>query len=287
MTMEHPGRSELEPFCNQLALQFRNLYYGVNPGRWKSCFPVNRLIFILDSDGESSFTDATRKLVLRSGMRVLVPAFHEITHDQNETMLHLSIHFNLELYRSFDAFSRYHALFDDLTEEACSRARELAAETDRFRMAAKLFHLSWETFDAVLDRTGDSFEELLAGCSRYQPLLEYLAAHCHAGIEVGEMADVMHMNRETFIKKFIYDTGFPPKRFFNRLLVARAANLLISSDLAVREVADELHFCNEFYFSRFFRRHTGTSPSTFRKRYAGHPDHWLVTQSLPSLFRGE
>ena len=275
MAMTQPGGAAQVSFCNQLALRFHRSCFGFNPGCWKSCFPFNRLIFILESDGKSSFSDRETSLFLKSGMWILVPAFHEITHEQNSSMLHLSIHFNLELYHGFDLFSHLHSLVSDVNPELCVLARGAAEEGDRLCAAGKQFDLCWRVLSPVLNRVRLPFEELLAGQLRYRPLFDYLAEHCRAGMDVGEMARIMRMNRETFTKKFIYDTGFPPKKLFNRILVEKASRLLCGSGKSIREIAAELHFCNEFYFSRFFRKHLGMTPSAFRKEYGLHPEKCL------------
>jgi AraC-like DNA-binding protein len=44
------------------------------------------------------------------------------------------------------------------------------------------------------------------------------------------------------------------------------ARLLLADDrLSVKDVAAQLSFSSEFYFSHFFRRHTGMSPTRFRR----------------------
>ena len=47
--------------------------------------------------------------------------------------------------------------------------------------------------------------------------------------------------------------------------VLRAKDCVMQTVTTIREGADELKFCSEFYFSRFFRRHFGVSPREFRK----------------------
>jgi AraC-like DNA-binding protein len=44
------------------------------------------------------------------------------------------------------------------------------------------------------------------------------------------------------------------------------ARLLLADDrLSVKDVAAQLSFSSEFYFSHFFRHHTGMSPTRFRR----------------------
>lgn len=66
----------------------------------------NRLVCILESDGACSFQDDAETIPLTPGQCVFVPAFREILHDQNESMLHFSVHFSLEAYPGVDLFFR-------------------------------------------------------------------------------------------------------------------------------------------------------------------------------------
>ena len=279
--LSHFREYGLRPFCDQLNLRFIEVFYGYDPGTWKSSLPHNRLICILESDGESFFQDADETIPLTADTAVLVPAFHEITHHQNDSMHLLSIHFALELYCGVDILTQRKHLWQERNPERTLRIRRMTEHPERLLLTATLRTLCW---DAIL-RSLDSAPELenhnlLPSYTRYEALFEFLLHNCHAGIDVGQMADVLRMNKETFIKNFIRDTGIPPKQFFNRLLVDRASRLLSGTDRTIRETALELEFCNEFYFSRFFRNHLGISPREYRKRYQMNPEKSLLPDSL-------
>lgn len=53
--------------------------------------------------------------------------------------------------------------------------------------------------------------------------------------------------------------------FLQRTRLDQARLLLADDRLAVKEVARRLNFSNEFYFSQWFRRQTGMSPTRFRE----------------------
>jgi AraC-like DNA-binding protein len=50
-----------------------------------------------------------------------------------------------------------------------------------------------------------------------------------------------------------------------RARVDQARLLLADSRLSIKDVAAQLNFSSEFYFSHFFRHHTGMSPTEFRR----------------------
>jgi AraC-like DNA-binding protein len=53
--------------------------------------------------------------------------------------------------------------------------------------------------------------------------------------------------------------------FLQRSRLAEARRLLGDTRLTIKEVAARLHFSSEFYFSHFFRRVSGMSPSEYRR----------------------
>ena len=47
----------------------------------------------------------------------------------------------------------------------------------------------------------------------------------------------------------------------------QAQQLLADERLSVKDVAAQLNFSSEYYFSHFFRHHTGMSATEFRKQH--------------------
>ena len=52
------------------------------------------------------------------------------------------------------------------------------------------------------------------------------------------------------------------------LITSEAKRLLTYGDLTVKEVAYQLGFNDPFYFSNFFKKHTGISPKTYQANHA-------------------
>ncbi len=54
-------------------------------------------------------------------------------------------------------------------------------------------------------------------------------------------------------------------------LLRESSRLLIESKLQIKEIAAELGFSDQYYFSRKFHRTAGMTPSAYRKKYAVRP----------------
>lgn len=59
-------------------------------------------------------------------------------------------------------------------------------------------------------------------------------------------------------------TGFTANELIHQSVITEGKILLRSSKKQISEIAQELHFNDQYYFSNFFKKFTGQSPSEFR-----------------------
>lgn len=98
---------------------------------------------------------------------------------------------------------------------------------------------------------------------------ELMVAHGKSGTRPAAVARKLGFSYETFRKKFRSAIGFAPGRYHHDSRIDRAAALLHQGRLTIKEIAAQLEFCDEFYFSRCFKRRFGQSPRDFRRRVRG------------------
>lgn len=60
-------------------------------------------------------------------------------------------------------------------------------------------------------------------------------------------------------------TGKTVNSFVFELIYSEARNLLSSTDLSIQQIAYKLNFADQASFSKFFKRHSGISPQSFRE----------------------
>ena len=83
------------------------------------------------------------------------------------------------------------------------------------------------------------------------------------------VAKKLGLSYETFRKKFREAAGFSPGHYLLDSRIDRAAALLHQGRFTIKEIAQQMDFCDEFYFSRCFKRRFGQSPRAFRQRVRG------------------
>ena len=93
-----------------------------------------------------------------------------------------------------------------------------------------------------------------------------------AGFRVQRYAKIAGFHRSTIYRRFIRIKGISPKRFCTQEQLKRAKELLLNSDTAISVLSKKLGFSDPLYFSKWFKRLTGFSPS----RYRNSPDPSLT-----------
>jgi AraC-like DNA-binding protein len=86
---------------------------------------------------------------------------------------------------------------------------------------------------------------------------------------ISEMASQCGYGLDHFGRVFRKVMGCGPQEFVVRARVARARQLLLESDLSIKQIASELGYSSAFYFSRQFKAMTGGAPTDFRRQHLG------------------
>ncbi len=232
----------------------------------RNTFAFNRCFFVREGTGTVRNHSTGELHDLRRGAALFMPESTDLSFEFRDGLKFLCCHFNLHILPGVDVFQR---------ERHC---REFAAdpvEIERMERAV-LAAPDWSAicdFETFLWRTiralplppGDTLSELANLSGRYGMLLRYIQANLSAQMGVEELAEVAGQSRGTLSRNFSHDLSIPLKSFLQKELIAQTSRYLLCSPLSIREIAEHFRFSSEYYFSNFFKRHTGTTPSAFRK----------------------
>jgi AraC-like DNA-binding protein len=116
---------------------------------------------------------------------------------------------------------------------------------------------------------------------RLRPVLDFLDHHLAEPIRVQEMASMAHMSKSGFVRLFRNVTGQAFVVYLNGLRIARAEWLLVSSDIPLAELCQQVGFCDQSYFGMVFRKSVGMTPSQFRTKFSGVPGSGSDNQNWP------
>ena len=128
--------------------------------------------------------------------------------------------------------------------------------------------LKAEVFKTVAD-FAKIYEHSLRGQVCYSKLVQravcYIQEELSAGITVRAVADALGCPPSRINDEFRRQIGTTLPRYVEDLVMSEAQRLLQSTTKPISLISDGLGFCDQFYFSRRFKKRFAMSPMEYRK----------------------
>lgn len=97
----------------------------------------------------------------------------------------------------------------------------------------------------------------------------YMHEHIDGTINLTDLATLCGYSVSHYSLVFKKKSSRSPMEYFNNLKIQKACQLLDFSGLHIKEIAAQLNFEDQFYFSRVFKKVMGVSPAEYRKKKKG------------------
>lgn len=96
--------------------------------------------------------------------------------------------------------------------------------------------------------------------------INFMKENLRSKLKLEDLAAVVGLSPSHFSRLFNGSTGHSPIVYFSQLKIQHACRLLDSSDWSITEIASEMGFEDQFYFSRLFKKIMNISPRKYRGR---------------------
>ena len=103
-------------------------------------------------------------------------------------------------------------------------------------------------------------------------ILSYVNDNYARPITTSELADITGLSPDYMARKFKQALNMSPAEYVRRFRIARAMELLCTTDTPVAEVAQQTGFSDISLFSRVFKQAVGLPPAAYRKNITGRND---------------
>ncbi len=114
----------------------------------------------------------------------------------------------------------------------------------------------------ILSDSGDSGEDSEIK-SLAQIMRRYLYENYKTKVTLDSLCFLFRTNKTTICKQFREEYGMTVLEYLNSLRIKEAKRLVLEERLSVTEIADDLGFESIHYFTRFFKKMTGYSPTEY------------------------
>ena len=99
---------------------------------------------------------------------------------------------------------------------------------------------------------------------RLQRVMDFVERHIDAEIGLAEMAAAAGFSDYHFSRMFKQSTGLSPYRYVLERRVAHAKELLLNSQMPIKEISIQSGFSDQAHLTTVFKKQTGLTPAKFR-----------------------
>jgi len=117
-------------------------------------------------------------------------------------------------------------------------------------------------------KSGENGDETVETTVAINEIIEYVSGNCLEKITIDELAFLFRTNRSTLCREFKRVTGKSVVEFVNEKKFEIAKKKVISSSDSFTRIAEEMKFDSIHYFTSFFKKMSGMSPSIYRKTFS-------------------
>ncbi len=224
-------------------------------------YPYNTLYFVMAGDGHISVGRET--LELKHGHAYLIPA-NTLFSCWCDTHIHkLYVDVNVEAIPGYDIFSHL------------QKPREQPFPVEEIKRMIKasnhqslknLLYIKGQVSKAISLFMEDDFRIEDNGILKFRSILNDIEENLSCELKVAQIAEKYCWNAAMLSKNFKKVFHCSLKCYIEKLLLNKIKQELIISDKSIKQLASEYKFCDQYYLTRFFKKHEKISPSQYRRK---------------------
>ena len=251
--------------ANNLKLEFLSGGYTKLDNQWRCAervFHFSRIYYIYSGSAVLYCNGQTIPMV--PGNMYLLPANLPVSYHCSEYMEQLFLHITLTTPDGLDMLSGIHNVCQvPCTQEFLSQLYTLFRSKDYFQILEFKNCVTKNIIDSLVDLkvqfpTKNYSQEVSQAIS-------YMQNNLSIQLSSEQIANALFISPSRLHKRFKAETGICLGAYQDRLIFHRATLLLAERQLSIKEISQQLGFCDQYYFSRRFKTQLGITPTNYRK----------------------
>lgn len=208
------------------------------------------------------------ELPICPGGLYLIPAFVPLKFMGETPCTHYWIHFvskSLEQLPNFNIPMKIPLDDPEVSRAEFKRLFPLIENGRTVRQSLEVRHVVENLLAPFLENREDSIVLAEKKHQLFGKVMTQIESRLSEKLETAELARIAGMPLAKFTAEFRRSFGLPPKQYMIQCRLSRAKQLLVRTDLQIKEIAARCGYLDEFFFCRLFTRHMHMPPSRFRE----------------------
>ena len=263
--MKIQKHSSIMNLMNNISMRLGYVGYAVVGENWRThqlATPFNRLYLI--ECGTGVLRGGGVELRLEPGKAYLLPAGLPCSYHCDGSLSLLFFHFNLsqpDLFDLLQTITQPTVVDFPLThfshlQEIC----EKSGYTEAFEVTCTINNIVLETSR----KYGFRWDNSHSYSRRINEVITYINQNLSSQLRIEDLTQLCYTSQSYLARQFRQEVGMTIKQYINMQLIKTAQWQLSHTNASVETISSDLGFCNQFYFSEFFKKHCRVSPLQYR-----------------------
>ncbi len=265
--MDIKKNERLIEFISNIQLNIVDSGYASTGKEWyckRECSPYTRLYYIESGEGKIDYKNTS--MLLKPNCIYLIPAGLIFDYACQNYMNQLYFHIQVQTIDGFDLLAKVDQCYEYKSDkESINFVKKLYYSN----LISDAFSLQNEVLKEIgrfISTTNISKNALRNESFFIRQVYRLVQKSLNATLTNENLAELMSMSVSALTKRYKQETGKTLGSYIDDLLFHKTQHLLLTTDATIGEIAEELCFCDQFYFSRYFKLHQNETPSQYRKR---------------------
>lgn len=237
----------------------------VNLGPWWHAENINspftRIYMVTDGKGELSYAD--NKIVMHPGHIYIIPAGLTFSFKCDDRLSKSYFHISVPTPSRYDLFERLPNIIEYEDSKSVQRIHSLLSDGDissSFEIKAYIYDVVSKCVKRLEDTRIERYSDLVTS------IISYVEKNLSSSLSTEKIANHFLVSASKIRKTFRRETGTSIGTYIYDRVLFRAEVQVRCTSLSIKEISNNLGFCDQYYFSRCFTKKYGLPPQKYRKQ---------------------
>ena len=155
-------------------------------------------------------------------------------------------------------------LLEEVFIEGCSKREDALSIKIMYSLFQALAYRICRVLETRMNNDTENVAPLSRNTVYFNTFIEELAKNYTRERSVGFYAEQLHLTPKYLTTLLRTTTGRTATEWIDEYVVLEAKNLLKYSTMNIQEIAYYLNFPNQSFFGKYFKQHTGMTPTAYR-----------------------
>ncbi len=262
---------EMQFIYNHLSFELKDHNYSqINPGFISRSLvdkdfqhTINSLHFLIQGSATLSFEG--QDIELNAGDVFMIGNHVKCSWEYSQESVEITLLFNLYLGNLNDLFTN---LSKPLVLRNCMEdvlKMQQLFQNEGYLSIFEMKNMCMEYTVKFLEMSQIDLSDHIGLVKKYEKVFRYITEHLSMNLRLNEIAEQTNYSIGFFTKTFAKDNKITVKQYIHDKLMSQIEQLLIYTDLSLKEISNQFDFCELSYFTRWFKRYKGCTPTEYKK----------------------